>query len=84
MKSSSAGPEQREDLLERDRKRSFDGVDESTPPLSVDAALSRCGYGNFQYTLFTVVGLCWMADAMELMILSIIAPALRSVPSFWP
>ena len=28
--------------------------------------------------------MAWMADAMELMILSIIAPALRSVPSFWP
>jgi MFS family permease len=43
---------------------------------TVDEAVEYLGFGKFQLTLSFLTGLAWMADAMEMMILSILAPAL--------
>lgn len=43
---------------------------------TVDEVVEYLGFGRFQLTLSFLVGLAWMADAMEMMILSILAPAL--------
>ena len=43
---------------------------------TVDDAVEYLGFGKFQLLLALLTGLAWMADAMEIMILSILSPAL--------
>ncbi|XP_053938239.1 synaptic vesicle 2-related protein isoform X3 [Cuculus canorus] len=43
----------------------------------VEDAVEAIGFGKFQWKLSVVTGLAWMADAMEMMILSILAPQLH-------
>ncbi|XP_027065556.2 organic cation/carnitine transporter 7 [Coffea arabica] len=45
---------------------------------TVDEALSTIGFGNFQTVLLLYGALGWVAEAMELMILSFIGPVLQS------
>ncbi|XP_076816791.1 synaptic vesicle 2-related protein-like [Clavelina lepadiformis] len=44
---------------------------------TVEEAVEAIGFGRFQWKLSVLTGCAWMADAMELMILSIIAPQLQ-------
>ena len=44
---------------------------------TVSHAVNQLGFGKFQIILSFVTGLCWMADSMEVMILSILSPALH-------
>uniref|UniRef100_A0A0K0G002 Putative transporter (inferred by orthology to a C. elegans protein) n=1 Tax=Strongyloides venezuelensis TaxID=75913 RepID=A0A0K0G002_STRVS len=44
---------------------------------TVDDAIETLGFGKFQIKMSFLTGLAWMADSMELMILSIISPALE-------
>ena len=44
---------------------------------TVTQAINNIGFGRFQIVLSFVVGLCWMADSMEMMILSILPLALH-------
>ncbi|XP_071848731.1 synaptic vesicle 2-related protein-like isoform X1 [Apostichopus japonicus] len=44
---------------------------------SVEQAVEAIGFGQFQVMLSLLTGFCWMADAMEMMILSIIGPELK-------
>ena len=44
---------------------------------TVTQAVNSLGFGKFQIILSFVTGLCWMADSMEVMILSILSPALH-------
>ncbi|XP_039253731.1 synaptic vesicle 2-related protein-like [Styela clava] len=46
---------------------------------TVEEAVEAIGFGKFQWKLSIMTGFAWMADAMELMILSIISPQLRCV-----
>ncbi|KAM7332184.1 hypothetical protein ACRRTK_008892 [Alexandromys fortis] len=43
----------------------------------VEDAVEAIGFGRFQWKLSVLTGLAWMADAMEMMILSILAPQLH-------
>ncbi|KAF7661954.1 hypothetical protein LDENG_00248590 [Lucifuga dentata] len=43
----------------------------------VEDAVEAIGFGTFQWKLSVLTGLSWMADAMEMMILSILAPQLH-------
>ncbi|XP_068609303.1 synaptic vesicle 2-related protein-like [Brachionichthys hirsutus] len=45
--------------------------------LTVDDALETIGFGKFQWKLSLLTGLSWTADAMEIMIISILGPQLR-------
>ena len=47
------------------------------PGYTIDEAIDKMGYGPFQFILFLFCGFIWMADAMELMILSILSPAVK-------
>uniref|UniRef100_A0A8C8GX83 Synaptic vesicle 2-related protein n=1 Tax=Oncorhynchus tshawytscha TaxID=74940 RepID=A0A8C8GX83_ONCTS len=52
----------------------------------VEDAVEAIGFGKFQWKLSILTGLSWMADAMEMMILSILAPQLHCewrLPSLW-
>jgi MFS family permease len=44
---------------------------------TIDEAVDHMGFGAFQWKLFGLTGLGTIADAMEMMILSILAPALH-------
>ncbi|KAM4634747.1 synaptic vesicle 2-related protein-like [Polymixia lowei] len=44
---------------------------------TVEDAVEAIGFGKFQWKLSILTGLSWMADAMEMMILSILAPELH-------
>ena len=51
--------------------------DLTTDTFTVEEAVESIGFGRFQWKLSILTGCAWMADAMELMILSIIAPQLQ-------
>ncbi|KAK5900919.1 hypothetical protein CgunFtcFv8_025839 [Champsocephalus gunnari] len=53
------------------------GLDQHEETFTVDEALEAIGFGMFQWKLSVVTGLSWVADAMEMMILSILAPQLH-------
>ncbi|XP_058473459.1 synaptic vesicle 2-related protein [Solea solea] len=44
---------------------------------TVEAALDAIGFGIFQWKMSLITGLSWIADAMEMMILSILGPELH-------
>lgn len=44
---------------------------------TVQQAVNALGFGWFQVKLSLCVGLCWMADSMEMTILSVLGPALH-------
>ncbi|CAL1373886.1 unnamed protein product [Linum trigynum] len=46
---------------------------------SVDEALLALGFGKFQTLIFLYAGMGWLTEAMEMMILSFIGPAVKSV-----
>lgn len=49
----------------------------STQTYTVDEAINSMGFGPFQILISTFCGLLWLADAMELMILSVLSPAVK-------
>ena len=44
---------------------------------TITNVVNNIGFGRFQIILSFIVGLCWMADSMEMMILSILPLALQ-------
>lgn len=56
---------------------SISGVDRSQDTYTVDDALEATGFGKFQWKISFITGLSWIADAMEMMILSILGPQLH-------
>uniref|UniRef100_A0A8C1GXQ2 SV2 related protein b n=1 Tax=Cyprinus carpio TaxID=7962 RepID=A0A8C1GXQ2_CYPCA len=44
---------------------------------TVEEAVEAIGFGRFQWKLSMLTGVAWMADAMEMMLLSIVTPQLR-------
>lgn len=48
-----------------------------TDELTVDKAVDTIGFGWFQVKLTFVIALGWMSDAMEMMVLSILGPAVH-------
>lgn len=60
------------------------GPGEQGVTFTVEEAVEKAGFGKYQWRLSILTGMAWMADAMELMILSIIAPALRCEWKLFP
>ncbi|XP_058632167.1 synaptic vesicle 2-related protein isoform X2 [Onychostoma macrolepis] len=57
-----------------DSKNGSSGISET---FTVEEAVEAIGFGKFQWKLSMLTGVAWMADAMEMMLLSIAAPQLR-------
>ncbi|XP_008303324.1 synaptic vesicle 2-related protein-like [Stegastes partitus] len=53
------------------------GSDKIEETFTVDEALEAIGFGKFQWKISLLTGLSWVADAMEMMILSILGPQLH-------
>lgn len=45
---------------------------------SVDDAILKMGFGKLQYLVLGYAGMGWIAEAMEMMILSFVGPAVKS------
>ncbi|KAL8239701.1 hypothetical protein R6Q59_016268 [Mikania micrantha] len=43
----------------------------------LDEALSKLGFGNFQFIMLGYAGLGWIAEAMEMMLLSFVGPTIQ-------
>ncbi len=48
----------------------------SASKISVDNAIQMAGVGKFQYRLFVIFGLVWMADAMQVLSIGFTAPSI--------
>jgi hypothetical protein len=49
----------------------------SSTTMTVDEAIERLGMGYFQLVVLTAAGLCFSADAMQILLLSFLSPVLR-------
>lgn len=47
------------------------------PVYTVDEAFVHMGFGKFQYLVLLYAGMGWVSEAMEMMLLSFIGPALQ-------
>ncbi|KAK3603262.1 hypothetical protein CHS0354_007593 [Potamilus streckersoni] len=59
--------------------------DSTEETFTLQQAIDNIGFGKFQMKLSILTGFAWMADAMEMMILSILSPALHcdwQIPSW--
>ena len=52
-------------------------VKDEASTIGISAAIDLIGFGRYQILLSLAVGFAFVADAMEMMILSILGPALR-------
>ena len=50
---------------------------------TVDEAINQMGFGPFQVLTSVFCGLLWVADAMELMLLSILSPIINCQWDLW-
>jgi hypothetical protein len=48
---------------------------------TLEECINYIGLGKFQWRLITILGFCSMADAVEMMLLAILGPALTC---YWP
>uniref|UniRef100_A0A8C2LAN7 SV2 related protein b n=1 Tax=Cyprinus carpio TaxID=7962 RepID=A0A8C2LAN7_CYPCA len=53
------------------------GDSKNRKTFTVEEAVEAIGFGKFQWKLSMLTGVAWMADAMEMMLLSIATPQLR-------
>lgn len=51
---------------------------DETSRYTVDEALVAMGFGNFQILVLAYAGMGWVSEAMEMMLLSFVGPAVRS------
>lgn len=56
----------------RDALLSDEPSNVSSPTYTVDDAIEAIGMGRFQYIVLSLAGLCWIADSMEMLLLSFI------------
>ncbi|KAK9097648.1 hypothetical protein Syun_024693 [Stephania yunnanensis] len=49
-----------------------------TPKFTVDEALEITGFGKFQFLVLAYAGMGWVSEAMEMMLLSFVGPAVQS------
>ncbi|KAG5444732.1 Synaptic vesicle 2- protein [Clonorchis sinensis] len=57
--------------------KSFDDTDSEAKTYTVEDAVEAAGFGRFQLLLCVICGVLMAADAMEMLLLSILGPALR-------
>ncbi|KAH0943805.1 hypothetical protein HID58_003442 [Brassica napus] len=54
-------------------------MEEGNPSFTVDEALVGIGFGKFQLYVLAYAGMAWVAEAMEMMLLSFVGPAVQSL-----
>ncbi|KAL5477456.1 hypothetical protein EMCRGX_G024256 [Ephydatia muelleri] len=66
-----------EEDVAKDLIRETDAVKDVRDVFTIDEAMEKLGFGFFQILITIFCGLVWLADAMELMILSVLAPLVK-------
>lgn len=66
-----------EDPRNNDPSTSFARIDHSTNFLPIEGAIEKVGTGAFQYKILLSTGLCFMADAMEVLLLTFLSTILK-------
>ena len=69
-------------MTRKDRILSFTMLASLAVPkttISIDEAIERLGYGRFQIRVLVAAGLCFAADAMEVLLLSFLAVVLQAI-----
>ena len=56
-------------------------MDTSVNTYSLEECIDFIGLGRYQWRLIAILGFCSMADAVEMMLLAILGPALTC---YWP
>ena len=51
---------------------------DETPKYTVEEAIAAMGFGKFQILVLAYAGMGWISEAMEMMLLSFVGPALQS------
>ncbi|XP_059155982.1 synaptic vesicle 2-related protein-like [Physella acuta] len=59
------------------RQKPLDTIPPVEETFTVQECIDQIGFGKFQIKLSILTGFAWMADAMEMMILAILSPALH-------
>ncbi|CAH2053857.1 unnamed protein product [Thlaspi arvense] len=54
-------------------------MEDGNPSYTVDEALVAMGFGKFQLYVLAYAGMGWIAEAMEMMLLSFVGPAVQSL-----
>ena len=54
----------------------------AAPSYTVTEAIEAQGFGRFHWWMLALCGVCWMADAAELMLLSFLGPVLERDPAW--
>ncbi|XP_010552380.1 PREDICTED: organic cation/carnitine transporter 7 [Tarenaya hassleriana] len=52
---------------------------QESPSFTVDEALVAMGFGRFQFLVLAYAGMGWVSEAMEMMLLSFVGPAVQSL-----
>lgn len=65
-------------LEEQEDWSAFIKMTDGGPRYTVDDAILAMGFGKFQYFVLLYAGMGWVSEAMEMMILSFIGPAVKS------
>lgn len=55
-----------------------------SPRYTIDEALVSMGFGNYQILVLVYAGMGWVSEAMEMMLLSFVGPAVQSAWSLSP
>jgi putative MFS transporter len=50
----------------------------STPTITIEEGIRAAGVGRFQYRLFAIFGLVWLADAMQVLSIGFTAPSIAA------
>ncbi|WP_260153967.1 MFS transporter [Cupriavidus alkaliphilus] len=50
----------------------------SSPPITIEQGIRAAGVGRFQYRLFVIFGLVWLADAMQVLSIGFTAPSIAA------
>jgi predicted MFS family arabinose efflux permease len=72
--------EEEDDTLELETTANNNNSEEETPSsslLSIHTAVERIGYGPFQVRILVSTGMCFAADAMQIVSLSFLTPVLK-------
>eukprot|EP00297_Palpitomonas_bilix_P000475 CAMPEP_0113912342 /NCGR_PEP_ID=MMETSP0780_2-20120614/28874_1 /TAXON_ID=652834 /ORGANISM="Palpitomonas bilix" /LENGTH=549 /DNA_ID=CAMNT_0000909291 /DNA_START=12 /DNA_END=1661 /DNA_ORIENTATION=- /assembly_acc=CAM_ASM_000599 len=64
-------------LLAKSSSANEEEVEKGDGPYTCNDAIESVGFGRFQILLFLIAGFLWMADAMEMMMLSFLGPAVQ-------
>ncbi|KAK2574443.1 Synaptic vesicle 2-related protein [Acropora cervicornis] len=66
-------------LVDGDEFQEQEGEDSREPTYTLSDVIEKIGFGRFQVKIVLIVGFFYMTEALEIMLLSILAPSIRCI-----